>query len=473
MWPSKTVGFKMVLVYALAFTLGGFGFLSGLFAINTISTSNRQLIEKDFATLDVILELRTAVAQQVGTARQYVITPDPAALKLYHVAHAQTHKFIRQAREKAGTHISELAELEQAKKGFDAGIERAIALADKGDTQGAAKELKSSAVVSFDAKVYTLEQKVEHKAERGAVASQRLGSTTTIFSLILGAAMFVIALGGGLILRNLLTKLSGELDRGSARLTTSSSEIATASEGVSRGVETQLAQVVDASSAMEEMSTSIKEVSRSAQGASAEVQTVSDKVNLNAGKISEAVDGVWLANDSLIKLKARSEQIGQVIKLIGEIAAQTNMLALNAAIEAARAGEHGKGFDVVAEEIRKLALRTSQSTAEVAPIIAGLQKETQETAELVGKEATLATEVGSSFSDIVAAITSATGKAQAISAAATEQAKTAEQIADSLQVISGTGRDAAQSAENTAAATTELVGLAGSLRELTRQLKAS
>lgn len=473
MWSAKTVGYKMTLVYALAFTLGGLGFLSGLLAINTISTSNRQLIEKDFATLDVILELRTTVAQQIGTARQYIITPDPATMKLYKTAHAQTHKFIVEARKKAGAHSSELDELEQAKQNYDAGIAKALALADQGDMPGGAKELRDSAVTGFDAKVFILEQKVEHKAESGAAASRRLGSTITLFSLILGAAMFAVALGGGLVLKRLLNRLSGELDRGSARLTTSSGEIANASEEVSRGVETQLAQVVDASSAMEEMSTSIKEVSRSAQGASAEVQTVSDKVNLNAEKISEAVDGVWLANDSLIKLKARSEQIGQVIKLIGEIAAQTNMLALNAAIEAARAGEHGKGFDVVAEEIRKLALRTSQSTTEVAPIIAGLQRETQETAELVGKEAALASEVGTSFSEIVEAITSATRKAQAISAAAVEQAKTAEQIADSLQVISGTGRDAARSAEDTATATTELVGLAGSLRELTRQLKAS
>lgn len=473
MWSAKTVGFRMTLVYALAFTLGGLGFLSGLFAINTISTSNRQLIEEDFATLDVVLELRTAVAQQIGTASRYVITPDPATLKQYRAAHAETHKYLARARQMAGTHSSGLDEVEQAKQGFDARLAKTLTFADQGDTQGAGKQLNGPVIASFDAKVYALEQKVEHEAERGATASRRLGSTTTLFSLILGAAMFVVALGGGLILKRLLNRLSGELDRGSARLTTSSNEIASASEEVSRGVETQLAQVVDASSAMEEMSTSIKEVSRSAQGASAEVQTVSDKVNLNAGKITEAVDGVWLANDSLVKLKARSEQIGQVIKLIGEIAAQTNMLALNAAIEAARAGEHGKGFDVVAEEIRKLALRTSQSTAEVAPIIAGLQKETQETAELVGKEAALASEVGTSFSEIVEAITSATRKAQAISAAAVEQAKTAEQIADSLQVISGTGRDAARSAEDTAAATTELVGLAGSLRDLTRQLKAS
>jgi len=473
MWARKTVGFKMTLVYALAFTLGAFGFLSGLYAINAVSTSNRQLIEKDFATLDVILELRTALAQQIGAAREYIVTPDAATLKLYRTAHLETHKFLAEARVKAGAHSGELDELERAKQGYDAGLEKAIALADQGNMPGAASELQRSSVTGFDAKVFALEQRVESKAKSGAAISRRFGSTVTLFSLFLGLAMFVVAFGGGLVLNRLLTSLSRELNRGSSRLTTSSDEIASASEEVSRGVEAQLTQVVDTSSAMEEMSTSIKEVSRSAQGASAEVQVVSDKVNLNAAKISEAVDGVWVANDSLIKLKARSEQIGQVIKLIGEIAAQTNMLALNAAIEAARAGEHGKGFDVVAEEIRKLALRTSQSTTEVAPIIAGLQKETQETAELVGKEATLASEVGASFSEIVVAISSATSKAQAISTAAVEQAKAAEQIADSLQVISGAGREAARSAENTAAATSELAGLAGSLRQLTRQLKAS
>jgi len=166
------------------------------------------------------------------------------------------------------------------------------------------------------------------------------------------------------------------------------------------------------------------------------------------------------------------QKIGRVVQLIGEIAAQTNILAFNAAIEAARAGEHGRGFDVVAEEIRKLAQRTTNSTAEITATIEEIQAETRDVVQIME---TGAVEVGAarqSLEDIVNGIVSTTDMVQMIASTAAQQAKTAAEIADALQNISDVSTQTAQGSRESAKATQELTSLADQLKEITGQFKA-
>lgn len=258
---------------------------------------------------------------------------------------------------------------------------------------------------------------------------------------------------------------------GSVKLSTAAAEIAATAEEMSRGADSQMNQVLKTSSGMEEMSGSIQEVSRNAQNTSEEAVAASSLASEGSVKVKDTVARISAVNESIKKLNQRSQEIGKVVQLIREIAAQTNILSLNAAIEAARAGEHGRGFEVVAEEIRKLAQRTTESTAEIAALIEEIKNENQEAARMMEAGTVMATEAGQTLENIVGGIVSTTNMVQIISSAATQQATAAEEIADALQSISGVSKQTVSASKETVKATQELSLLADQLKEVTGQFR--
>ena len=186
--------------------------------------------------------------------------------------------------------------------------------------------------------------------------------------------------------------------------------------------------------------------------------------------ISEAVSA---SADSVRELGARGEQIGQVIEVINDIADQTNLLALNAAIEAARAGEHGKGFAVVADEVRKLADRTTKATDEVAQSITAIQNETaaavskmESGTDEVQRGVEKAREAGSSLGEIVQGARDVASLIQSIAAAAEEQSTASEQVSRNVESITAVTGQTSEGARQSAAASTQLSGKAEQLQQL-------
>ena len=268
-----------------------------------------------------------------------------------------------------------------------------------------------------------------------------------------------------------LSRMMSKLADGSVKLASASAQIKASGQEMTRGAENQLSQVLKTSSAMEEMSSSIQEVSKNARVTADSAVAASNLAREGSEKLRTTLVGIEAVDESIRKLNLRTQEIGRVVQLIGGIAAQTNILALNAAIEAARAGEHGRGFDVVAEEIRKLSLRTTESTAEISAVIEEIQQETGHAAKMMETGAHMAREAGQTLSDIVEGIVSTTDMVGMISGAAGQQAKTAEEIADAFQNIAQVSEQSTETLKESSRAMVDVVELSNQLKEITAQFK--
>ncbi len=191
------------------------------------------------------------------------------------------------------------------------------------------------------------------------------------------------------------------------------------------------------------------------------------------GKLSTKIDSAALTID---QLKSHNNEITTIMGVIEGIAEQTNLLALNAAIEAARAGEQGRGFAVVADEVRTLAVRTQASTKEIKNMIDKLQTGTNSAVEIMQQSleqthsaVSSATKSGASFATIADEVTQISTKCGHISAAANEQEAVSEKISCSISHINKVSIETAADAEKTSKTSQELVKMAEQLNELVSQ----
>lgn len=282
-----------------------------------------------------------------------------------------------------------------------------------------------------------------------------------------------------------LVAMVAEVNNSANEVASAATQIAASSEEMAAGMNEQTQQVTQISSAIEEMSASVVEVARKSAEAATNA-TESGRVAQEGGTVvKQTIEGMQAINEavsasaiSVQELGKRGEQIGQIIDVINDIADQTNLLALNAAIEAARAGEHGRGFAVVADEVRKLADRTTKATEEIAQSIQAIQTETMQAVERmntgtqqVRTGVERAQQAGASLEEIVNKARSVAEMIQSIAAAAEEQSAASEQVSRNVESISAVTRQASEGAGQAAAAAAQLSTKAEQLQRLVGQFK--
>ncbi len=249
----------------------------------------------------------------------------------------------------------------------------------------------------------------------------------------------------------------GNIREASMQVTTGSSQVASASQSLAQGSTEQ-------ASALEEITASIDDIAEKTKVNAAEAN--------NANKlVIEAKAGAVKGNEQMHEMMAAmneinesSENISRIIKVIDDIAFQTNILALNAAVEAARAGAHGKGFAVVAEEVRNLAAKSAQAASETAELI-------ENSIDKVEKGSKLAEETGAALNDIVENIDKIVNIISQIAIASNEQATAVTQIDQALGQVSQVVQSNSATSEQCAAASEELSNQAMRLRELISKFK--
>lgn len=282
-----------------------------------------------------------------------------------------------------------------------------------------------------------------------------------------------------------LRRVIGDVSAATHEVAGAASQISASNEKRASGMTDQTREIEQICSAVNEMAASIEAVASRAESVTANARSSGEIARDSGMIVSQTIEGLCSIDEavagsaaSVQELGRRSDQIGEIISVINEIADQTNLLALNASIEAARAGEHGRGFVVVADEVRRLAQRTTRATEEVSESISAIQAETARAVSRMSSGTSnvrdgveLANRAGESLGRIVTSTESVTSAVVSIAETAKAQAIVSNNAGNAIEKIRAAAQQSNVGTQKDTAAASQINAKSEALSRLVMEFR--